>query len=128
MKGLSPKFPLEKGYLVGTYQLNTTFKDMIRQNFKNLLLTNQGERVMDINFGVGLRSYLFEPKTAGTMGNIAEKVHTQTKKYMPFIAINSVNFAGSEGDSNILGVQIDYTITPLQETDQVSIDSSVQAI
>ena len=52
MKGFSPKFPLEKGNSVGAYILNTTFKDMIKQNFKNLLLTNQGERVMDIKFNI----------------------------------------------------------------------------
>ena len=128
MKGLSPKFPLEKGNLVGAYKLNTTFKDMVRQNFKNLLLTNRGERVMDINFGVGIRSYLFEPKTASTMGDIAKRIQKQTKKYLPFIAINSIDFAGSDGDSNILGIQVTYTITPLQARDQLSIDSKIAGL
>jgi hypothetical protein len=79
MKGFSPKFPLEKGNLVGAYLLNTTFKEVLKQNFKNLLLTTQGERVMDIDFGVGIRSYFFEPKTSITMGVIAEKIQDQAK-------------------------------------------------
>ena len=127
MKGFSPKFPLEKGNLVGAYQLNTTFKDVLKQNFKNLLLTSQGERVMDINFGVGIRSYFFEPKTPIIMGVIAEKIQEQKKKYMPFISINKIDFSGAQ-DSNLLGIKITYTITPLQESDQITIDSAFEGI
>ena len=126
MKGFSPKFPLEKGNLVGAYQLNTTFKDVLKQNFKNLLLTSQGERVMDINFGVGIRSYFFEPKTPIIMGVIAEKIQEQTKKYMPFISINKIDFSGAQ-DSN-LGIKITYDIPAIQETDLISIDSVSEEI
>jgi phage baseplate assembly protein W len=127
MKGFSPKFPLEKGNLVGTYMLNTTFKDMIKQNLKNLLLTNQGERVMDVKFGVGLRSYFFEPKIPATMGNIAQKIQKQTQKYMPFIRVSNIDFSGTENE-NLLGIQITYEIPALQETDLISIDSVSEEI
>jgi phage baseplate assembly protein W len=131
MKGLSPKFPLRHDNEFGFYTLNITYKSMIRQNLTNLLLTNQGERVMDINFGVGLRSYFFEPLTAATYGQISEKIHSQVKKYMPFVAVNHVDFhSGDEGglDTNILAITVRYTIIPLQDTDGITIRESVQGI
>tara|TARA_Y100000310_G_scaffold307214_1_gene349118 strand:- start:9 stop:395 length:387 start_codon:yes stop_codon:yes gene_type:complete len=128
MKGFSPKFPLQRSNRVGVYELNTTFKDTIQQNFKNLILTNNGERIMDIDFGVGIRSYFFEPKTASVLSDISEKIHFQAKKYMPFITINSIEFSGSEDDSNLIGIQITYTIAPLQETNQLTIRSDTESI
>ena len=131
MKGLSPKFPLRYDNEFGFYSLNVTYKDMIRQNMTNLLLTNPGERVMDINFGVGLRSYFFEPMTAGTYGEISDRVQSQVTKYMPFVAINHVDFHGGDdldGSANLLGVTVRYTIIPLQDTDRVTIRDSVKGI
>ena len=131
MKGLSPKFPLRYDNQFGFYSLNVTYKDMIRQNMTNLLLTNPGERVMDINFGVGLRSYFFEPMTAGTYGEISDRVQSQVTKYMPFVAINHVDFHGGDdldGSANLLGVTVRYTIIPLQDTDRVTIRDSDKGI
>jgi len=82
---------------------------------------------MDIDFGVGIRSYFFEPKTPITMGVIAEKIQKQAKKYMPFISINKIDFSGTQDDS-LLGIKIAYTITPLQESDQITVDSAFEGI
>ena len=59
MRGLSPKLPLTRNSETG-YSLNKTYRDMVKQNIKMLLLTAPGERIMDSNFGVGLKTYLFE--------------------------------------------------------------------
>ena len=41
------------------FQLVKSLKQNIKQNLKMLLLTIPGERVMEPNFGVGLKTYLF---------------------------------------------------------------------
>ena len=61
--GLSPKLPLQLDSMMGSYALNKTDKGVIKQNFKNLLLTNPGERIMDVRFGVGLSRFLFENRS-----------------------------------------------------------------
>ena len=128
MRGFSPKFPLQRSNKGGVYAVNTTFKDTIQQNFKNLILTNNGERVMDVNFGVGIRSYFFEPKTAIISADISDKIHFQVKKYMPFITINSIEFTGGDDDSNLIGVAITYTIVPLEQKNQLTISSDGEGI
>ena len=62
MNGIGPELPLNKDHRFGTYSLVTSYKNEVKQNFKNLLLTSPGERIMNPDFGVGLRHFLFEPR------------------------------------------------------------------
>jgi len=124
MNGLSPKFPLVIDGLQGTYVNNTTLKDLVKQNFKNLLLTGPGERIMDINFGVGLRRYFFEPMTSMTYSDISERIGNQVSRYMSWIQINNVNFSNQETNDNLLAITITYSISPLREIDVLTIQQS----
>jgi phage baseplate assembly protein W len=121
MKGLSPKFPLQLDNYLGAYANNLKLADVIKQNFKNLLLTGPGERLMDINFGVGLRRYFFEPMTATVYSDISERIGDQVDKYMPFIVINDVLFDNNNVDDNLLSITISYSIGSLQEVDVLMI-------
>ena len=90
----------------------------------------KGERIMDMNFGAGLRTYFFESMTNNTYPQIAADIEEQVKKYMPFIQIDSINFtAGDEsaGTGNVLGVAVTYTILPLQAQDEIKIQESAEA-
>ena len=64
MSAIGPKLPLIRDDVFGHFSLFTEYKDEIRQNLKNLLLTAPGERMMNPDFGVGLRHFLFEPRQA----------------------------------------------------------------
>ena len=57
MYGISPKLPVTVDDLDGHYALTKTIREAIKQNFKNLMFTIPGEKVMDIDFGVGLKRY-----------------------------------------------------------------------
>jgi len=128
MKSISPKFPLQFNAALGDYSANLTPAAMIKQNFKNLMLTNKGERVMDTGFGVGLRSYFFEPMLQRTYSKISKEVKVQTKKYMPFVKIKEINFQGSSGgEDNLLGIAITYVISPLAEVQILEIQSTAQS-
>ena len=51
-EGLSPKLPMSLHPADG-YRLTKTYKEMVKQNIKMLILTCPGERMMDPLFGVG---------------------------------------------------------------------------
>ena len=74
MYGVSPKLPLIVDDLDGHYGLTKTVREAVKQNFKNLILTSPGERVMDSNFGVGLRNFLFENFTIEVGENIRFRI------------------------------------------------------
>jgi len=123
--GLSPKLPLLLDQGIGSYQLNKTYLEMIKQNFKNLLLTNPGERIMDTRFGVGLSSFLFEQKSDEVKSQIAARVNRQITLYMPFISINQIIFPEGIGDvpvdPNSLNMRIEYSVPSIGLSDFVDI-------
>lgn len=116
MAGLSPKLPVTRD-LVDGFALTKTYKEMIQQNFKNLMLTSPGERMMDPLFGVGLRNFLFEQINSFVYSDIEEAIRRQVSVYMPFVEIKNVffNSFSEQADSNVLGIMIEYNIIPLSE-------------
>lgn len=55
----SPKLPLQIGQ-DNLFESNLDVLDNIKQNLKMIILTNPGEKIMDPEFGIGIRRYLFE--------------------------------------------------------------------
>tara|TARA_B100000029_G_scaffold498209_1_gene566723 strand:+ start:368 stop:763 length:396 start_codon:yes stop_codon:yes gene_type:complete len=113
--GIGPKLPLSMDGSELGYRQITAYNEEVVQNFKNLVLTIPGERPMDPNFGVGLETFLFEQNVESTYGEISARIRTQAAKYMPFIAIDDVEFIADadDQDNNALGVKIHFTIIPL---------------
>ena len=127
MAGLAPKLPLTPKRADG-YQTLKTVKDVVRQNLKNLVLTSPGERIMDLDFGVGVRNYLFEFDTVMVREDIRNRVKEQVEKYLPFVELTSVFITsptdsserGSSAidfdsgmESNAIRIRIVYNIIPL---------------
>jgi phage baseplate assembly protein W len=85
-------------------------RETLRQNFIMLLMTNPGERVMEPEFGVGIKTFLFTNKTENYRASIIAKVNQQVKKYIPAIVVNSIDFAELAQDRNSLSMRIEYFI------------------
>jgi len=120
MAGLSPKLPLMRDPNDG-YSLTKNLKEVAAQNFKMLILTNPGERIMDVNFGVGIMGYLFENNSAETYDQIKSRIEQQTNRYLSYIKIRDISFSTPRivtGDStDSLVVRIVYFIKPLMTTE-----------
>jgi len=117
MKAIGPQIPLQRDEVFGQFSLITTYKEEIKQNLKNLLLTAPGEKIMNPDFGVGLRNFLFDPRQE-TIINIRQRIQNQITKYMPFIRNLKVNFDRNKpedtlSDSNILSLTIIYDVPSL---------------
>jgi hypothetical protein len=131
IRGLSPKLPLALDEQDG-YALNKTYKEMVSQNLKMLILTVPGERMMDPLFGVGLKRYLFEMNIASVHGALSAKIYEQVKRYLPFLDLEGVDFYTSEtnpelGD-NYLHMVISYRIIPLDQTGILDVDLNSSAL
>jgi phage baseplate assembly protein W len=141
MAGISPKLPITKDTQDG-YALTKSYLESSRQNLKNLLLTVPGERMMDPDFGVGMKTYLFEEHSPMTYGNILSKIISQVSIYMPFIDIQKVDFYGPDGlwtsdsgyipgtenetaDLNLLQIKIFFLVVPLGQGGTLDLDFAV---
>ena len=106
-------------------------KDLIgtvKQNFKNLVLTTPGERVMDTNFGVGIYGLLFENYNSDVKDQIRSSIVDQAQSYLPFIKIRSINIDDSKMDANLLYIAINYYISPLNYADVLNINLNGETI
>ena len=121
--GISPKLPLQLDVNDG-YALNKTYAEVAGQNLKMLILTAPGERIMDPDFGVGIRNYLFEMNIELTYEEINARISRQVNKYMPFLDVRSVILGPNDmqdANPNLMKLQVEYYIKPLQVFDAVEI-------
>lgn len=86
-EGLSIALPLRIDPVDGAYGLNKRITQVASQNLKMVILTSPGERIMNPEFGVGIRQYLFENNTAGTLETIKSRIRNQVSTYLPYITI-----------------------------------------
>ncbi len=127
MQGLGPLLPLTRDSRHGVYSLITSYEEEIKQNFKNLVLTSPGERVMNVDFGVGIRNYLFEQRTDAETA-ISERLNDQIKKYMPFIVLEDIVFDFSDElgisleERQILSVKITFSVPDLNLNSSIVIN------
>jgi len=132
--GISPALPLIYDQNDGPFRLTKSIKQALIQNFKNLILTNPGEKMMDPNFGVGIREYLFELDGPGVKQEIIEKINQQVGIYMSTtISIKDIRYTrGSDyrgdtvsvADSNAIYVHILFEIIPLDTVSVLSLPVS----
>lgn len=125
MPGYSPLLPLVTDPNDGI-ALTKTYAAVANQNLKMLVLTIPGERVMEPEFGVGLKKYLFENAGVELDATIRQKILEQVNKYLPYIEILSIDFNDSSAgptdiDRNILSVGIRYFVKPLDLEDVLEV-------
>lgn len=126
MSGISPSLPLRLDPNHPGFALNITMLDVVKQNFKHLVLTVPGERIMITDFGVGMRNFLFEPNNPTTHALISGRIYSQVKKYMPFIVVRSVDITNSGEGTGDLGhgaqIIITYEVATIGAIDILQIE------
>ena len=131
MQGIGPALPLTRDSSFGVFALITDYETEIRQNFKNLVLTSPGERMMNTDFGVGIRNILFENYiTAKTV--FKQRLDSQVRRYMPFINIQDVIFQSNDENQvpleerNILSIKIIFSVPDLNLNSSIVVDTEVE--
>ena len=100
----------KEGYFAST----TTTIEAVKNNIKNLVQTNKGERFMQPELGLNLRRYLFEQVTDETIINIQNDIVETFKTWLPFVEIQDIQVSANETDAigrNKLSVNIVFNIT-----------------
>ena len=127
MNGIGPKLPLQRDDVNGNYTLINSYAEEVKQNFKNLLLTSPGERMMNPDFGVGIRNFLFEPESR-VSAMLRQKIASQVSRYMPFIRINKILFnhgidPALATDAAVLSIIIEYEAPSINLQEQITLQA-----
>jgi len=122
MAGYSARLPISTDPNDG-FALLQTLKDVAIQNVKMVLYTQPGERIWDMDFGVGVKRYLFEQNVTSTHEQLRLRITNQINKYLPYIniinlqvyAINNNDQVVGDGSSNFIKINLLFNISGLGE-------------
>ena len=95
-----------------------TTKEQLKYNIINYMLTDLGERPMNPNFGMGLRSRLFESITQSTLEDMKQSIQSQIEHMFPNVQITQLDLIGSP-DISTINIQFSYIIKSSKETDGI---------
>ena len=117
-KGVGIQIPFN-----GPTGLNITYTtaEATKSNILNFFLTGRRERIMNPNFGAGIREQLFEQITQGTTENIEEIIRFGLSDYFPQVKLNQLTVSVSP-DENILQVYFSYSILNTNIQDEIAIN------
>lgn len=116
--------PLELG--VGDDGLLKMHHDLgnnIADNLRNLIMTNNGERLFDYNFGANLKELTFELGSEDTDVEAVNRIKQAVDKYLPYVSLDTFepfNLRSEDTGITRIGVKITYRV-PL-------VDSKVRAV
>ena len=122
MGGIAVQLPVSRDHKDGI-KLIKNYRQLALQNLKMLVLTVPGERMMDPEFGVGARMFLFEQRTAATFEKFKSRLLQQQQKYLPYLTIHNVEFISELTHPNVgenyLGIKINFFNKALKTKDSI---------
>lgn len=118
IKPIGLKTPLELGDDI--FKMNVDPVKQLSDNFRNLILTNHGERLGMFNFGANLNAVLYEYSSSPDfLSIVSETIVNATNTFIPSISIDDITTAfvdqHEKNDLNRVGltkvrIRIDYTV------------------
>ena len=103
--------PLHKEYGPNGYFATTkTTVDAVKNNIRNLLLTNRGERVFQPLLGLNLRQFLFEQITPDTIFAIQNDIRDTMQTWLPFVIIENIEVSQDNANPNALNIKVTFAI------------------
>jgi len=117
-KGVGIKVPFD-----GPTGLNITYitKEAIKSNILNFFLTGKRERIMNPNFGAGIREQLFEQITNNTAENLEDIITFGLNDYFPQIQLTNLNVTALP-DQNLIQIYFSYSIRNTNMQDEIIIN------
>jgi len=108
---------------VGWFATSSTTIEAVKNNIKNLLSTNVGERFMQPNLGTNLRSILFEQINETTTIRIQDIILDALQIWLPFVDIRDIEIKTNDSNDVVDRNQIKVNIIFNIKQDPVTIDS-----
>ena len=94
-------------------KMHTERLKVIKDNFRNLILTNHGDRLGFFDFGANLEELTFELGSEGGDAEATRRIAKTTAKYMPFIDLDTFEPFVEKFDNQHtgkVGIRITYTV------------------
>jgi len=99
----------------GLFVMNYEILDQIKDNFKNLLLTNHGERLGLYDYGANLQELTMELGSESFDTEAIKRIKVACARYMPYLNLSTfepvvANDETKPGGIGMVGLRISYSI------------------
>ena len=114
------KTPMELGINSGLFRMHTKLVDQVRDNLKNLVMTNHGERLGHFDFGANLLPLVFELGSADFDSEAIRRIKLAAAKYMPYVNLKTFSPLVDRLDNEHVakvGVRVVYTVPKLSNAE-----------
>jgi len=105
----------------GVFTPNYLSRKAVKNNLINYFLTNPGERPGNPEFGGGLRKYIFEQISTGTLEFLKEDIQAKIATQFPNIVLVNLNVL-TNPDYNSVTVEIYYSIANTGTSDNLTLN------
>jgi phage baseplate assembly protein W len=102
--------PVKRGN-TGYFEQAFSSFEQAKSNLRNLLLTKQGERIMQPNFGTGLHSLLFEQMTSQLERDLEETIVKSVGYWLPYINVKDIEVTMTDEMKDMHRAEIYVTFT-----------------
>ena len=122
--------PIRRGDdLDGFFATTSTTIEAVKNNIRNLLQTEEGERFFQPNLGIGLRRLLFEHITNENLIGVQDTILDKIEFWLPFVEIRNIQVLSRDDSTDIganeIRVKIDFNIKQDPNTlDSITLDFS----
>ena len=107
--------PIRRGDdLDGFFATTSTTIEAVKNNIRNLLQTEEGERFFQPNLGIGLRRLLFEHITEENLLGVQDAILDKIEFWLPFVEVRDIQVLTLDNtpsvEVNEIRVKIDFNI------------------
>ena len=81
----------------------------IKNNLINFFLTTPGEIPLNPTFGGGLRAFIFEQISEGTLAGLEENINFNIETFFPNVIVNSLEIL-KDDDTNTVTIKLTYSV------------------
>ena len=111
-------FPFNRG---GVFGQAFTTKEQIKSNLINLLLTDRGERINQLDFGIGIKRLIFEQRV--DVEELKRKINQGSEIFIPEIELIDI-LVEKDPNSHTLRIVISYRILLDYDQDTIELNFS----
>ena len=98
----------------GWFATTDTTIEAVKNNIRNLLQTNQGERLMQPNLGLNLKRLLFEQINEEGLIAVQDSILDTFDFWLPFVEVRNIEILTNDNDKTInnseIRVKIEFNI------------------
>ena len=119
-KDVAVGITLPFGKSSGLFNLSYTTEEQSISNLKNLLLTRNGERVFQPNFGSNIPSLLFEQMNSSLEVDLEQSLRDDIGFWLPYIVIDDI-LIQPDFDRNLVRIELSFRVTKQGANTQIII-------